>query len=234
MADVKEEAILGPAIRYHWYYLSKAQALIGLLRSPHHASLDIGAGSGFFSRTLVARGLVQEATCVDPGYVETKRTETITGRPITFVQHPGNRQADLVLMMDVLEHVDHDLALLREYVVRSSSGTVFIITVPAFMALWSQHDVFLEHKRRYTLRQLEKVVVASGLEITGGCYYFALIFPLVAVIRRFTRGQARASSLKKHTPFINGVLRMVCFLELTFYRFNRLGGLTVFCVARKP
>ena len=55
-------------------------------------------------------------------------------------------------MMDVLEHVSDDVGLVREYAKRAKPGTRFVVSVPAFMWLWSGHDVFLEHHRRYTLR----------------------------------------------------------------------------------
>lgn len=235
MADVKEETILGPAIARHWYYVSKSEALIKLIRGPYNTLLDVGAGSGFFAKTLMTHGVVSQATCVDPGYSEPVRTETVDGRQVDFVQQVGHLETDLVLMMDVLEHVDDDKALICEYMAKVPSGTLFIFSVPAFMALWSQHDVFLEHKRRYTLRQLEMVVASSGLKVTKGCYYFAVILPLVTIVRRLANRQRySSSSLKIHATFTNFLLRAACGLELGFYRLNRWGGLTAFCVAIKP
>jgi 2-polyprenyl-3-methyl-5-hydroxy-6-metoxy-1,4-benzoquinol methylase len=234
MADLKEEEILGPAIARHWYYVSKSSALVRLIGGSRNALLDVGAGSGFFAKTLIVHGVVSQATCVDPGYLESVRTETVHGRPVNFVRQVGNLDVGLVLMMDVLEHVDDDSALISEYMAKVPSGTMFVFSVPAFMALWSQHDVFLEHKRRYTLRQLERVVASSGLRVTKGCYYFATILPLAAIVRRLTNRQGPSSSLKIHSTFTNFLLRALCGLELGFYRFNRWGGLTVFCVAIKP
>jgi hypothetical protein len=58
--------------------------------------------------------------------------------------------------MDVIEHVEDDVGLVREYANKVAPGTRFITTVPAFMWLWSGHDVFLEYFRRYTLRGSEQ------------------------------------------------------------------------------
>ena len=52
------------------------------------------------------------------------------------------------MIADVLEHVDDDLALLRQYAAKLGEGGRIVITVPAFSFLWSGHDVFLEHRRR--------------------------------------------------------------------------------------
>ena len=72
-------------------------------------------------------------------------------------------RADLLLYMDVLEHVDDDLGLLTAYLDQLERGGRVLITVPAFDFLWSNHDIFLEHKRRYTLKQVEALNgLASG------------------------------------------------------------------------
>ena len=61
-----------------------------------------------------------------------------------------------MLLMDVIEHIEDDVGLVGEYVNKVAPGTQFIATVPAFMWLWSGHDVFLEHVRRYTLPRIEQ------------------------------------------------------------------------------
>jgi hypothetical protein len=88
-----------------------------------------------------------------------------------------------VLLMDVIEHVEDDVGLVREYVNKVAPGTRFIATVPAFMWLWSGHDVFLEHVRRYTLPRIERVLQAGGLTVELGCYFYAGVLPLVALSR---------------------------------------------------
>ena len=155
--DLKEEDILGADIGRHWYYRSKAAALrriVGGLR-PRHI-LDVGAGSGFFSRHLLAETGAQSALCVDIGYAS-DRDDSEAGKPVLYRRDTGPTDCDLVLMMDVLEHVDDDRGLVRHYAAKVPSGAHFLVTVPAFRFLWSGHDVFLEHKRRYRLGEIEAV-----------------------------------------------------------------------------
>ncbi len=77
--DVKEEAILGPAIEDHWYYVSKGRALRMILRgAPVEEILDVGAGSGAFTRQLLDFGLARRGVWVDPGY-HTEHVETHNG-----------------------------------------------------------------------------------------------------------------------------------------------------------
>jgi hypothetical protein len=138
-------------------------------------------------------------------------------------------------MMDVLEHVDDDRGLVRHYAAKVPSGAHFLVTVPAFRFLWSGHDVFLEHKRRYRLGEIETAMREASLEIVRGAYYFGFVFPLAAAVRLATRGQpAPRSTLRKHGAATNRLLAAICAAELPLLAVNRLAGLSAFVLARKP
>jgi SAM-dependent methyltransferase len=197
--------------------------------------LDVGAGSGYFSRQLLAHTGARKAWCVDTSYaVDSDQREA--EKTIHFRRAVDAVNADLVLLMDVLEHVDYDVALVKDYVAKVPRGSHFLVSVPAFDFLWSGHDVFLEHKRRYTLRQTESVMRSAGLNVTRSSYYFGAVFPIAAALRiaqqRNDRSTAQ-SQLRRHHPIINGALRFLCELELPLMRWNRAAGLTVFCLAEK-
>jgi 2-polyprenyl-3-methyl-5-hydroxy-6-metoxy-1,4-benzoquinol methylase len=233
--DLKEEDILGGDIGRHWYYRSKAAALhrmVGGLKPQR--LLDVGAGSGFFSRHLLAHGGARSALCVDIGY-EGDRDESDAGKPVLYRRDCRTTDCDLVLMMDVLEHVDDDVGLVRQYAAKVPPGAHFLVTVPAFGFLWSGHDVFLEHKRRYTLGEIERTMRDAGLEVVKGAYYFGLVFPLAAAVRLATRRDTEPrSSLKKHAALTNRLLATACAAELPLFPINRLAGLSAFVLARKP
>ena len=232
--DLKEEDILGADIGRHWYYRAKAAALRravgGLLPT---RILDVGAGSGFFSRHLLAETAAQSALCVDTGYPD-ERDDSVAGKPVLYRRDIGQTDCDLVLMMDVLEHVDDDRGLLRHYAAKVPPGAHFLVTVPAFRFLWSGHDVFLEHNRRYRLREIEAAMRDAGLQVAHSSYYFGLVFPLAAAVRLAARGTTEPrSSLKKHGALTNGILGAVCAAELPLFPFNRLAGLSAFVLAKK-
>jgi Methyltransferase domain len=232
--DIKEQDILGDAIGHHWYYRAKAAAMTRLLAGYEVRNvLDVGAGVGFFSRKLLEQG-AREAVCVDPAY-DHEHDEMHTGKPIFFVHAVTTSTADTVLLMDVLEHVDDDVGLLASYTALVPLGTRMLISVPAFQFMWSAHDVFLEHRRRYTLTMLESVVRNAGLRPVTGCYYYGLALPLAAARRMMQRGTATEprSDLRVHSPLMNGALWALCRAELPFFKQNRLAGLTVFCLAEK-
>jgi len=232
--DLKEEDILGAGIGSHWYYRSKAAALrraVGAL-APRRL-LDVGAGSGFFSRHLLERTPAESALCVDIGYAA-DRDDRVAGKPVLYRRDTGPTDCDLVLMMDVLEHVDDDRGLVRHYADKVPGGAHFLVTVPAFEFLWSGHDVFLEHKRRYTLPEIETAMRDAGLEIVRGSYYFGLVFPLAAAVRLADRNTTEPrSSLKKQGALTNALLTAICAAELPLFPINRLAGLSCFVLARK-
>src|SRR5215831_598050 len=104
--DIKESAILGADAASHWYYRSKAEAVERCLDGiEFQAVLDVGAGSGFFSRHMLENSSAHSAYCVDPNYPR-EWQETVAGKPLSFMRSTDAVAADLVLLMDVLEHVD--------------------------------------------------------------------------------------------------------------------------------
>jgi 2-polyprenyl-3-methyl-5-hydroxy-6-metoxy-1,4-benzoquinol methylase len=231
--DIKEEELLGGAAGDHWYYRSKQLALDSVLSGiPFKRVLDVGAGSAIFSKHLLDRG-AEFAICVDSAYA-TERLENYNGKVIRFAREITPGGADLILLMDVLEHVDDDVGLMRASLAGAAPGAFVLISVPAFQSLFSAHDRFLEHRRRYTARSLEAVVAAAGLRVVSTRYFFAMILPLVAAVRMFQRKGPPRSSLVVHTPLVNAILAFAHRAEIPFFRYNRIGGLSVFCLARMP
>jgi SAM-dependent methyltransferase len=236
--DLKEEDLLGNAAGEHWYYRAKAAALLRDLGGlTARRVLDIGAGSGFFSRFLLARAVAESAMCVDIGYTQ-DRDEICNGKPLQFRRAVAENGADLVLAMDVMEHVADEEALMRPVIDAVASGTRFVVTVPAFRFLWSDHDVFLGHYRRYTLTEIETTLRRCGLSVDWGHYYYAAVFAPAAAVRLMGRLRRRRaapkSQLRKHSVLTNAVLTGLCALERPIMRFNRLFGLTAVAGARKP
>ncbi|HEX3754862.1 MAG TPA: class I SAM-dependent methyltransferase [Rhizomicrobium sp.] len=237
--DLKEEEILGDQVGSHWYYRAKAGALHRDLRHrmPREI-LDIGAGSGFFSRVLLKETSAERAVCVDTGYAGS-RDEVWCGKPIAFRRSIERSDADLVLAMDVMEHVADDAALMRSYSDLVAPGTRFIVSVPAFNFLWSSHDVFLEHHRRYTLGNLKAALRAAGLVVDWCHYYYAAVFPLAAAMRLLEHMKKREtvelkSQLQQHSPLVNGTLSTLLAMERPVMGANKLFGLTAFAGCHKP
>jgi SAM-dependent methyltransferase len=235
--DLKEVGLLDGDQESHWYYASKSCALRQALgHDQPQRILDVGAGSGFFSRMLLRDTAARSAVCVDPGYPR-DWSEIHFAKPMAFCRASPVDDADLVLLMDVLEHVDDDVALLRELATSAKPGTRFVVSAPAFSWLWSGHDEFLGHRRRYTLHGVSRLFSAAGLEPLAGFYMFAAVFPAVAARRLWNRwcsaARPPAGDLRRHPRWANDVLTRLCLAECLVARHNRAFGLTAFGVAEK-
>ncbi|MGI9249597.1 MAG: methyltransferase domain-containing protein [Pseudohongiellaceae bacterium] len=235
--DLKESFISREEAARHWYYQSKANAMLHSLRDiTFDSATDIGAGSGFFAEQLLQASPIPEAICLDTGY-ERDREEAVGNKRLIYRRELATIDTNLVLMMDVLEHIEDDLGFLKDCVGKAATGTHFFITVPAFQFLWSGHDVYLEHFRRYNLSEIKKLVKAAGLEVIRGHYYFGALFPvplITRLIERILHKQHTGSKLKHHHPLINRVAHTICRAEIPLMRLNKLAGLTAVVLARKP
>ncbi len=236
--DLKEQEILGETAGSHWYYRAKSAAMLQMLgHAPVHSVLDVGAGSGFFSRRILDETQAGDAICVDPNYPD-EHEERQGGKTLRFVKGIDKFDGDLVLMMDVLEHVPDDTGLLVEYAAKVQPGTRFLLTVPAHMWMWSGHDVFLEHYRRYTIGEVDRLVVRAGLTLLQSSYYFGLTLPIAAGVRLGRRlnpfhREAPGSEMRPHGAAVNAALWHVSRAELGLLGRNRVAGLSVFALAQR-
>ena len=205
--DLKEIGKVDPD--KFWYYLYKGQFIFDkAIKSLKKSEIlfDVGAGSGYFASIFVKNRKTNKAFCIDPFY---SHEQLGVKNDLNFVTEPPNEKADVLLFIDVLEHVEDDLALLKSYISSSSSDALFVISVPAFKSLWSNHDVYLEHFRRYRKKDLRNLIKRAGLVEVESSYIFGSIFPLVWLIRKFKRSKTIQSDLKQSSKFVNFLILRV-------------------------
>jgi hypothetical protein len=215
----------------HWYYITKFKAVkfaLSAFKLKEYRVLDVGAGSGYFTENLILNDSAISGTCIDVNYKNTHDHKQLPIKYSKNYQIEDVKNARVILLMDVLEHVENDSKLLSEYVSNSTPGTLVIITVPAFQQLWSGHDVFLGHFRRYKLNDVENLVIKSDLKIHSITYLFGSIFPLAWVVRKINRTKIK-SDMKNNSFFINYLLTLLLNFEHKFLR-NRFFGTSVLAV----
>ena len=215
----------------HWYYRTKVLPFASnvLSFSPMATRvIDVGAGSGFFAKYLCDLLPNSNGLCVDPNYENSSLGKFGN---IEFVLNANDKKADVYVFADVLEHVEDDIQLLKSYTDQAEKGSLILISVPAFMVLWSQHDVYLEHFRRYTLKQIEDVVNLSGLSVVQSKYLFPSLFP-VAFIKRKLSGSKNSSDMTNVPKVANFLLTRYFSFENRFFS-NKCFGLSVFIAAIK-
>jgi hypothetical protein len=112
----------------------------------------------------------------------------------------------------------------------AKKDAMFIFTVPAMMSLWSGHDVYLKHFRRYDLESLSLEIGQFEFEILKIHYLYRSIFPLSFLYRKIF-GSGVKSQMKSFHPFTNRVLKFILKFD-NLFPFNRLPGMSIICVAR--
>lgn len=148
---------------------------------------------------------------------------------------PAGSEVDLALLMDVLEHTPDDRAVLRETASHVAPGGHVFITVPAGEWLFSAHDRFLGHYRRYSLGSLRATIAAvPELEIVDLHYFYASVLAIAAPWRLARRGAARPSSDLRPLPaWFNAALRWLMRAELALASRNQWAGLSVVALCRR-
>ena len=203
--DLIENEISSPI--QHWYYQHKFWFIknSGTWSSESSNRLvDIGAGSALFSKELLKLKLVDRVVAVDTGY------EAISDftEGIQYCKQTQYQNFSHFLMTDILEHIKDDRDFLSKIVNEADSESIFIITVPALMCLWSGHDSYLKHFRRYRKSELISLVIESGLEVISVRYTFSSVFPIAYLVRRLSRADIEESQLKKNGPLASFILRL--------------------------
>jgi SAM-dependent methyltransferase len=185
----------------HWWYRGRRTVLervIADLRLPARARiLDAGCGSGRnmveFARhgTVTGVELSETSVCLAR---ERGAGEVIAGSVLEMPFEPDN--FDLAASLDVIEHLEDDLAALRELRRVVAPGGALLITVPAYQWLWSGHDEVNHHFRRYTRRSLQRVAEQAGWQQVRTTYFNSLLLPaaiLLRVLDRFSRKTTESS-----------------------------------------
>jgi SAM-dependent methyltransferase len=187
----------------HWWFSGRRAILSDLIASldlPSEARiLEIGSGTGGNLQMLSFFGGVSamemNATARSIALQKTDGRFDIRAGfcpgEIPFI----GETFDLVCLFDVLEHIDEDVeTLIAARRLLAAKGRV-LMTVPAYRWLWSTHDSFLHHKRRYSADELRRKVTTAGLLPVRISYFNTLLFPLAATIRFKDRllGSAAAS-----------------------------------------
>ena len=145
---------------------------------------------------------------------------------------------DLVFALDVIEHLDDDVAFLRQASACCAPGGRLIVAVPAYQALWSRHDETFQHRRRYSRRQLAKAMTDAGLEIERLTFSHVIVFP-VAALWRLVSGRTPLRRVAPKTDFfvaprwLNALLVGLYRLEAkALARWDAPFGLSLVCIAR--
>lgn len=145
---------------------------------------------------------------------------------------------DLVVALDLLEHLDDPEAALLEFRRVLKPGGRLVLTVPAYQFLWSGHDVSLHHRKRYRLREVERLVIRVGLRVRIASYIISALAVPIMLVRAIEKATTATVGFKKGSSYIvmpkavNDLFVRLLRLEGRLLRRFRLPfGTSIICVA---
>jgi SAM-dependent methyltransferase len=214
----------------HWWYRGRRRIVreaVAALDLPRPADiLDAGCGSG---RNLVELVSFGRLTGIEPSHAS---AEVARSRGLGTIVETGIEQMpfesesfDLVVSLDVIEHVGDHVAALRELRRVTRPGGRLLVTVPAYQALWSSHDVRNHHYRRYNRRTLVEPAQAAGWRVMRTTHFNSLLLPAAAAVRMLDRvvhrdGDGR-SELDRTPARLNTLFERQLGLEAAWLRSGR-------------
>jgi SAM-dependent methyltransferase len=176
----------------HWWYRGRRAVLervIAELKLPPQARiLDAGCGSGRNMLELARTGTVTgiELSPASASLAHAREAGRVIEGSVLEMPLDGE-SFDLAVCLDVIEHLQDDLAALRELRRVVAPGGWLLVTVPAYQWLWSGHDVINHHRRRYTRCSLLAVAERAGWECRRTTYFNSLLLPVAIMLRVLDR-----------------------------------------------
>ena len=226
----------------YWWFIGKRRITKHFL--DHYARyyqrlrlLDIGCGTGANLNMLNEYG---EAIGLDFSKESLKfcRQRELTNLVLASAEQMNfkDNSFDTVTALDLLEHIEDDRQVLSEIFRILKNQGHLIITLPANMLLWSQHDRVLHHRRRYKRSELKRKVEEAGFTVEKITYFNTILFLpilLIRVIRRsFNLGGG--SDVSYLPSFLNSaLLSLITFESLLIKKINLPFGVSIVCVAYK-
>lgn len=181
--------------------------------------LEVGCGTGqnlsYLRNESIHKERISQLVGIDLNLPENFKRPDLGDRD-QLLSSPNNleKDYDLLLLMDVIEHVEDPVGLINSYKGFLKKEGRILITVPAFQSLWSQHDVILEHVKRYDLDLLNEETALCHLKPRFTGYIFALFFPIVFILRKLLPDNKKVETdLKLPNPLINGLCLFLGTLE---------------------
>lgn len=147
-----------------------------------------------------------------------------------------NEQFDVVIALDVLEHIENDAQAVIEIKRVLKPGGTVIIFVPAFMSLWGEADEMGRHFRRYQKPELLKRLGDGGFTVVRSSYFNTILFLPIFLVRYISRtfGIMQKMEFKETNPIVNAVLTSVFAFEVKLLSFLSMPlGVSALAVAKK-
>jgi SAM-dependent methyltransferase len=229
----------------HWWFVGRRTVVLDRIEQIYKNQtnlkvLDVGCGTGLTMQYLRRYGTVTgvDLSPVALDFCRRRQHQSLVMAPLEKLPFAEN-SFDLVTALDIIEHLDDDVAGLKEIGRVLKPGGRAVILVPAYMFLWSLQDEVSSHKRRYVAKTIEQAIRSANLAVERSTYANTFLFPVIyggrmalKVVRKFNNGIENENGL--HPGWSNGILKQIFTAEAPVLRkVNFPFGVSILLVARK-
>jgi SAM-dependent methyltransferase len=181
----------------NFWYRSRSRVIKGLFKkhlgvsSPKNI-LEIGSGNGFILKSLTA--FENYKLCGADIHIQGLKNSKERLSNLEFIQldatrMPFENEYDAIGAFDVLEHIDDDMAVIRNVHKALKPEGYFLVTVPQYQWMWSNMDDIDQHKRRYSRKELKNKLSQNGFEVNYSSSFVFILFPLMVVSRLLKKSE---------------------------------------------
>jgi SAM-dependent methyltransferase len=173
----------------HWWFIARQRIVEHIIENNIRLAkgsrvLDVGCGTGAVLASLSqhydAYGTDTSSLAIE--FCKRRNLDKVFQCTLDAFPYP-DLKFDLVLFLDVIEHIDDDKGIIRLASRFLNPGGSILVTVPAYQFLWTRHDDINLHKRRYVKSRLRRVLEEAGLKLQLLSYFNTILFPVALVGR---------------------------------------------------
>lgn len=241
----------------HPWETARLKVIMSLIKS-HYTNhkkpvtiLDIGCGDTFIAENIVIKYPEVNYLAVDTAFTEETINEYRNStsdlniklfKKLSDIDLPNS--VDMVFLFDVIEHIENDtdfLTSLNNNKLLKSDCTIFI-TVPAYNRLFTDHDIFLKHFRRYDDNMLKTLCKNTGFKrVSMGSFFAVLLFPRILEImlnRIKHKSNSKGIGSWESKPVIDSIIDSTLYCDYKILNgFNNIGikipGLSKYLICKK-
>ena len=230
----------------HWWFRARRRVIFDILDGvspgPYQSALDVGCGGNIHNTLALAKraqrivGLEISKEAI--GFAK-KHCPDLTIIKGAWPDVTLSQKFDIITLFDVLEHIEDEVRALKKAEETLVQGGTLVLTLPAYSLLWSEHDEYPHHKRRYTKKHLKHLITNNtSLRILRITYFNTLLFPPILAFRisKYLLGiRSTATDFFPIPSWLNWLLEKVFGTERFLLRFLNLPvGVSILCIAQKP
>jgi len=202
--DAQYAAAYPALYKNHWWWRVREEILLSDIRRiladvAQPRILDVGCGAALFFDALQQFGHVEGIDSDRAAVEQSGRWRSRVAVGELDDGYEAGAPFDLILMLDVLEHVRSPDRLLRRAGEILTPGGRILVTVPAFNSLWTAHDDLNHHVRRYTAGEMRRTIALAGL-LTMETQYMFQSLVVAKLLVRFREAWPPAPARRPH-PF---------------------------------